>query len=64
MQLTEWPSFIKGDLTELKEGMVLTLEPGIAMPGGGLIVHEDNFVVRRGEPEQISPKAPTSLWEI
>ena len=64
MQLTEWPSFMKGDLTELKEGMVLTLEPGIAIPGGGLIVHEDNFVVRTGAPEQISPKAPTSLWEI
>jgi Xaa-Pro aminopeptidase len=55
---------MKGDLTELKEGMVLTLEPGIAIPGGGLIVHEDNFVVRAGAPEQISPKAPTSLWEI
>lgn len=64
MQLTEWPSFIKGDLTELKEGMVLTLEPGIEIPGGGLIVHEDNFVVREGAPEQISPRAPTSIWEI
>ncbi len=64
MQLTEWPSLIKGDLTELKEGMVLTLEPGIEIAGGGLLVHEDNFVVRPGEPEQISPSAPSSLWEI
>ena len=64
MQLTEWPSFIKSDLTELKEGMVLTLEPGIEIPSGGLLVHEDNFVVRTGAPEQISTKAPTSLWAI
>ena len=64
MQLTEWPSFIKNDLTELKEGMVLTLEPGIEIPSGGIIVHEDNFVVRTGAPEQLSPSAPPSLWEI
>ena len=61
MQLTEWPSLIAADQTILQEGMVLTLEPGIAIPGGGLLVHEDDFVIREAGPEQLSPVASLSL---
>ena len=64
MQLTEWPSLIRDDWTELQEGMVLTLEPSMEIQTGGLLVHEDNFVIRAKGLEQISPKAPTFLREI
>lgn len=64
MQLTEWPSLIAGDHTVLEPGMVLTLEPGIEIPGGGLLVHEDNIVIRDGAPEQLSPVAAAELPEI
>ncbi len=45
MQLTEWPSIIAADHTELVAGMVLTLEPGITLPDGKIMVHEENIVV-------------------
>ncbi|MCO4846812.1 MAG: aminopeptidase P family protein [Yoonia sp.] len=45
MQLTEWPSLIPADKTVLAEGMVLTLEPGIDVGGGKMLVHEENIVV-------------------
>lgn len=45
MQLTEWPSLIPADQTVLAEGMVLTLEPGIDVGGGKMLVHEENIVV-------------------
>ncbi|KAG1715489.1 putative peptidase [Nymphon striatum] len=46
MQLTEGLSFMAADHTVLEAGMVITLEPGVMMPGGGMMVHEDDFVVR------------------
>ena len=45
MQLTEWPSLIPVDQTVLAEGMVLTLEPGIDVGAGKMLVHEENIVV-------------------
>ena len=45
MQLTEWPSLMSADKTVLAKGMVLTLEPGIDMGGGKMLVHEENIVV-------------------
>ncbi len=45
MQLTEWPSLIPADQTILAEGMVLTLEPGIDVGGGKMLVHEENIVI-------------------
>lgn len=45
MQLTEWPSLIPADQTVLTEGMVLTLEPGIDVGGGKMLVHEENIVI-------------------
>jgi len=45
MQLTEWPSIIAADRTGLQVGMVLTLEPGVTLPGGNILVHEENIVI-------------------
>ena len=64
MQLTEWPSFIPDDHTVLEQGMVITLEPAVAIPSGGMLVHEDNFVIRKNGAEQISPRAPDTIMEI
>ncbi|MFD0915079.1 M24 family metallopeptidase [Pseudahrensia aquimaris] len=54
MQLTEQPSIIDWDQTVLEEGMVMTLEPSMPVPGGGMLVHEENIVIRDGKPELLS----------
>lgn len=64
MQLTEWPSLIAQDGTVLRENMVLTLEPGINIPGGGILVHEENIVIRPEGPEFLSPRSNGALPEI
>lgn len=46
MQLTEQPSHAAFDRTELKENMVLTIEPSLSYGDGLMMVHEENIVVR------------------
>jgi Xaa-Pro aminopeptidase len=59
MQLTEAPSITDFDETVLRERMVMTLEPSIDLGGGKMMVHEENIVIRGGEPEFLStPAAP------
>ena len=62
--LTEWPSFTPLDRTELREGMVLTLEPGAWVEPGRMLVHEENIVLRADGPEILSPRAPADLPEL
>lgn len=64
MQLTEGMSLIPTDRTTLVAGMVITLEPGITLPGGGYLVHEDNFVITADGAVQISPPAWPQLQRI
>lgn len=64
MSLTEWPSFIPDDHTEIKAGMVITLEPGVQMPDGSVLVHEDDFVITEAGAEQLSAPAPKKLWTL
>ena len=59
--LTEWPSFTAKDTTPLREGMVLTLEPGVEVSAGKFLVHEENIVLRANGPELISTRAPQEL---
>ncbi len=61
MQLTEGLSLIPGDHTVLQPGMVITLEPGIALDGGGIMVHEDVFAVTDYGVDQLSPPAAPDL---
>ncbi|WP_299818684.1 Xaa-Pro peptidase family protein [uncultured Roseibium sp.] len=59
MQLTEAPSLTGFDDTVLQERMVLTLEPGIDLGNGKMMVHEENIVIRDGAPEFLSlPAGP------
>ncbi len=61
MQLTEWPSLIPDDHTVLEPGMVLTLEPGITLPSGQTLVHEENIVITATGAEYLSTPAPRAL---
>lgn len=61
MQLTEWPSNRPGDETELRPGMVLTLEPGMSFAPGKVMVHEENLVVRENGPAYLTRRAPGEI---
>lgn len=64
LSLTEWPSVTDKDLTVLREGMVLTLEPGVEIAPGCILVHEENIVLRADGPELLSRRAPAELPEL
>ncbi len=63
MSLTEWPSLIPTDNTVLEPGMVLTLEPGIAV-GDKILVHEENIVITDGTPRFISPRIGPEMVQL
>ncbi len=64
MQLTEGPSIIEWDDTVLPEGAVMTLEPSMPVAGGGMLVHEENIVIRDGAPELLTRRAPRELPDL
>ncbi|WP_208986293.1 hypothetical protein [Labrenzia sp. OB1] len=41
--------------------MVLTLEPGIDLGNGKMMVHEENIVIRDGMPEFLSQPAEPDI---
>ncbi len=61
MQLTEFPSHTTWDRTELKPGMVLTIEPGYAFSEGKMMVHEEDIVVRDSGAVLLTRRAPREL---
>ena len=61
MQLTEWPSLTPADHTVLAPGMVLTLEPGLTVAPGRMMVHEENIVIREDGPQLLTQRAPREL---
>lgn len=61
MQLTEWPSMASFDRTALCQNMVLTLEPGLIMPNGKMMVHEENLVVGEKGPELLSDRVAENI---
>ena len=64
MQLTEGVSIIPADHTPLQAGMVLTLEPGISVAEGKIMVHEENIVIREGGAEWLSSPADPEIIEL
>lgn len=64
MQLTEPPSLIPADHTELAPGMVLTLEPGITVEGAQIMVHEENIVITETGAEWLSTPATSLIREL
>jgi Xaa-Pro aminopeptidase len=61
MQLTEGLSLTSDDPTLLAPGMVITLEPVVELPGGTIMVHEENLVIRDGAPDMLSPLAGAEM---
>ncbi|MBI3039234.1 aminopeptidase P family protein [bacterium] len=59
----EIPSFSQKSKDYLEAGMVLTVEPGIYIPGWGGVRIEDVFVVKSDGVEQLT-KTPNDLLEI
>lgn len=63
MSLTEWPSLIPTDHTVLEAGMVLTLEPGIAV-ADKILVHEEDIVITETGAQFLSPRAGREMPEL
>ena len=61
MQLTEWPSIAAHDQTVMEPGMVMTLEPGIDLEGGKIMVHEENILITDTAPVLLTRRAPREL---
>jgi Xaa-Pro dipeptidase len=64
MQLTEPPSLIPLDDTELQPGMVLTLEPGLDLGAGRIMVHEENIVITETGARWLSDSVPPEITVI
>jgi Xaa-Pro dipeptidase len=66
LDLAEPPSLAEGDRTVLEEGMVLTLEPMVTLPGAGgmpwrRMVHEEDGVVAKAGFDLLTRRAPSTL---
>ncbi|TRD14087.1 M24 family metallopeptidase [Palleronia caenipelagi] len=61
IRLTEPPSLIAADTTELVPGMVLTLEPSLTMGSGKMLVHEENIVITEEGADWLSPRGPREI---
>jgi len=61
MQLTEQPSHAAFDTTELRENMVLTLEPSLSYGDGLMMVHEEDIVVTSEGGRLLSARAAPDL---
>ncbi len=61
MQLTEQPSHAAFDTTELKEKMVLTLEPSLSYGNGLMMVQEENIVVTPSGGRLLTTRAAPEL---
>ena len=61
LHLTEPPSNMRGDKTELKPGMIMTIEPGFEFAPGKNIVHEENLVITEDGCELLTRRAPVEM---
>ena len=64
MQLTEWPSIAAHDQTELKAGMVITLEPSLMIDEKRMMVVEENILITDGAPELLTKRVSRDLVVI
>ncbi len=61
IELTERPSNTETDNTELKSGMIMTLEPGMTFAPGKQMVHEENIVITDDGAEWLTVRAEREL---
>ncbi len=60
-QLTEWPSIAPWEITPLRAGMVMTLEPSMDIGPGKMMVHEENILITEDGCELLTRRAPSEL---
>lgn len=63
LEADEEPTLMAGNGTELREGMVLTVEPKLIHPDRGTVVVEDDYLVTADGVERLS-STPQELVEI
>lgn len=61
MHLTEPPSNMPGDRTELRPGMIMTIEPGLEFAPGKNIVHEENILITEDGCELLTRRASKEM---
>ncbi|MEO0618681.1 MAG: Xaa-Pro peptidase family protein [Pseudomonadota bacterium] len=61
LQLTEPPSHMPDHAVVLRPNMVLTIEPGLEIAPGQMLVHEENILVRSDGAELLSRRAPREM---
>lgn len=64
MQLTEGLSLTARDQTVLQPGMVITLEPGVELAPGRIMVHEENIVITDAAPRRLTRFSTSELPAI
>ena len=62
IEIDEYPFIAKGLEMELKENMVVAVEPKFLFPGEGAVGLENTYLVTPGGAESLTP-APEELWE-
>jgi Xaa-Pro aminopeptidase len=63
LYMPEPPSLHPLDDTPLEDGLVLCIEPAVSSGGLNYVVEEE-YVIRDGAPERLSPPAPSALIEV
>lgn len=61
LELTEPPSIVSSEQTELQPGCVLAIEPALARDDGYFVLEENFVVTEAGVAELISPPAPPTI---
>lgn len=63
LETDEEPTLVKGNTTQLEEGMVLTVEPKLIHPDRGAVMIEDDYLVTENGVERLST-VPQTLFTI
>ena len=61
IQLTEYPSIAPFDNTPLQPGMVMTIEPSLAIDDHTMMVHEENIVITEKAPRLLTQRAAQQI---
>ncbi len=55
LEINEMPVIAPKDVTPLREGMAIALEPKFVLPGCGAVGIENTFLITRNGPERLTP---------